>query len=102
MYFSLAYRFRSSFLFGESRAKNLNMAKAFGVKKYPLLVAIVPKGCGKEPYGDKQQHELVRYTGDVSVDAISKWLDDLATTCRKQAASASNRERTRQRAEYGL
>ena len=38
--FSLAYQFRKDFTFGESRAKNINMAKEFSVKKYPHLVVL--------------------------------------------------------------
>lgn len=41
LYASLAYRHRQDGFaaFGESRAKNLEMAKKFGVKKYPQLIA---------------------------------------------------------------
>merc|ERR1711862_273326 len=42
LYVSLAYQFRDKFIFGESRAKNLALAKQFAVKKYPFLLAFFP------------------------------------------------------------
>jgi hypothetical protein len=76
LYYSLAYHYRHKFVFGESRAKNLNMAKAFGVKKYPLLVALVPKGKGEDIFTDT--HDLVRYSaGTLKGDPIIKWLDGI-------------------------
>jgi hypothetical protein len=76
LYYSLAYHYRHKFAFGESRAKNLNLAKAFGVKKYPLLLAIVPKGKGEENFSDT--HDLFRYTsGTLKGDPIIKWLDGI-------------------------
>jgi curved DNA-binding protein CbpA len=73
LYFALAYKYRGKFIMGESRAKNLHMAKSFGVKKYPLLLVFQPKGFGKEKFNDN--YDIVRYDGDTNVDAISKWLD---------------------------
>lgn len=75
LYYALAYHYRRKFVFGESRAKNLLLAKEFGVKKYPMLVLIVPKGKGDESYSDT--HDLVRYKGDVKRDPIVKWLDGI-------------------------
>jgi curved DNA-binding protein CbpA len=89
LYFSLAYKYRSNFLFGESRAGNLNLAKEFGVKKYPLLLAFVPKGRGTEKYSD--EWDLVRYEGEATYEAISKWLVKVLAAVE-----------TKQRAEYGL
>jgi len=63
--FSLAYQFRKEFTFGESRAKNINMAKEFSVKKYPHLVVIDKKG---------KQHQ---YSGGMDKDSIIRWLGAL-------------------------
>jgi len=45
---SLAYEFRKYFIFGESWAKNLSMAKHFKVKKYPVIIAFVKKFRSKD------------------------------------------------------
>lgn len=95
MYASLAYEYRDSFIFGESRAKNLNMAKEFNVKKYPLLLALVPKGKGDEKYND--QADLILYRGPVSKNDISKWLSSLSgeqpqTKKRKRQSSGARDE----------
>ncbi|GKY96637.1 hypothetical protein MPSEU_000623300 [Mayamaea pseudoterrestris] len=89
LYYSIAYKYRTSFLFGESRAGNLGLAKELGVKKYPLLVAFVPRGRGTERYSD--EWDLVKYAGELNANAIGKWLDKVVTTVE-----------TKQRAEYGL
>jgi len=75
LYYSLAYQFRSSLIFGESRAKNLGLAKEFGVKKYPLLVAFVPKGMGEKNFNDK--FDLMTYQGKLKSKDISAWLKKL-------------------------
>lgn len=77
LYYSLSYQYRQSFAFGESRAKNLNLAKEFGVKKYPLLVMIVSKGKGDESYNNSL--DLVRYSGELKGPPITKWLDKMYT-----------------------
>ena len=71
MYASLAYRHRSEFAFGESRAKNLAMAKEFGVKKYPTLIAL------KSNEGGDGISKTVQYSGPVKADDIGRWLDNL-------------------------
>ena len=63
LYASLAYQYRKNFVFGESRAKNLALAKEFKVKKYPTLVVISGK--------------IDKYDGEMKPDALMKWLDDL-------------------------
>jgi curved DNA-binding protein CbpA len=70
MMYSISYQFRSSLQFGESRAKNLELAKHFKVKKYPQLVAFV---------GDK----VDKYEGEVNKEAIIKWLDGVASKSSK-------------------
>ena len=75
LFYSLAYQFRSTLVFGESRAKNLALAKEFGVKKYPLLVVFVPKGTGEKPYNDK--FDLKTYTGSLKSQDIAAWLKKL-------------------------
>lgn len=92
LYFGLAYKYRKDFVFGESRAKNLAMAKEFGVKKYPLLVALVPTGAGDEKYND--QADLLRYTGAMKSPDISKWMDGVLKKIK--ASGKKNRN------EYGL
>lgn len=104
LYYSLAYRFRFNMLFGESRAKSLVMAKEFGVKKYPHLIVLVPKGKGKESYSDNC--DMVRYTGDLkTIEPVSKWLAELAQPDpkeRKETTDRRRRQRQQQRQEYGL
>jgi hypothetical protein len=93
LFYSLAYKFRSSFIFGECRAKNLAMAKEFGVKKYPLIIALVPKGKGNESYSD--EFDLLRFSGDVNGDAISSWLEKVIAACREK-------DESKRRNEWGL
>ena len=94
LYFSLAYRFRDAFTFGESRAKNLGLAKEYHVKKYPLLVALVPLGKGDERYND--EFDISRYQGNMKLDALSKWVDGVAKKLRKPKKSSSSK-RSRER-----
>lgn len=107
LYYSLAYHYRHEFVFGESRAKNLNLGKEFGVKKYPLLLAIVPKGKGEESYSET--HDLIRYTsGELKGDPIIKWLDRVVEklggkTKKKPSTSqkpSAQKKRSRQRTEF--
>lgn len=87
LYFSLAYQFRSTFQFGESRAKNLDLAKEFHVKKYPLLLAFVPKGSGDEKYNAK--YDIIRYTGSVKQDPVTKWLKETTKRMKKRERGSS-------------
>jgi hypothetical protein len=82
LYYAIAYQFRSTFQFGESRAKNLELAKAFQVKKYPLLIAFVPKGYGKEKYND--QFDVIRHQGSMKQDAITKWLKEITKRAERR------------------
>lgn len=75
LFYSLAYQFRSSLVFGESRAKNLALGKEFGVKKYPTLVVFVPKGKGDKKYDDK--FDLLFYNGKMKSQDITAWLKKL-------------------------
>lgn len=93
LYFGLAYRHRKDFIFGESRAKNLNLAKIFSVKKYPLLVALVPPGLGDEKLSDAA--DIVRYSGEMKSEKISKWIDSVAKW-------TNNRRSRPNRNDYGL
>merc|ERR1712130_881536 len=70
LYASLAYQHRDAFRFGESRAKNINLAKEFGVKKYPLLMVLVPKNDG--------DFSIIKYEGAVKADPITTWLNGVA------------------------
>jgi len=104
LYYSLAYHYRKTFNFGESRAKNLNLAKEFGVKKYPLLIVLVPKGKGEESYS--ATHDLVKYSGDMKADPIIKWLDQVEEKIKGKQKSkptqnpTAQKKRNRQRTEF--
>lgn len=93
LYMSLSYQYRFDFIFGESRAKNLGLSKEFGVKKYPLLIAIVKPQHGHEKWGD---YELIRYEGPLKGNEISQWLDSLKTSKR----APKKRERRRHHSEF--
>jgi hypothetical protein len=95
MYYSLAYQFRHQSLhFGESRAKNLKLAKSFGVKNYPTLVVFVPSSVASnqgEVYNDK--YRVLSFTGEIKKkDQIVKWLDGIALMVggEKQSSSSSS------------
>ena len=95
LYYSLAYRHRASFLFGESRGKSLNMAKEFQVKKYPTVLAILPKTSpavvGSTEY--QKDYRIVRYPADepLAQDALSAWIERLP----KRNKSRQQRQRRR-------
>ena len=44
----LAYEYRKYFIFGESKAKAVSMARHFKVRKYPLIIAFVKKPYSKD------------------------------------------------------
>merc|ERR1711862_51840 len=105
IYYSLAYRFRKQFKFGESRGKNLAMSKEFKLKKYPLLVVLLPKDSGMvhheiEPYNSK--YDIIKYT-DVSFksDALSSWINGIAKGLldreNKKSSFSSERDRASRR-----
>jgi hypothetical protein len=95
LYMSLSYQYRFDFIFGESRAKNLGLSKEFGVKKYPLLIAIMKQQHdGQEKWGD---YELIRYEGPLKGNEISQWLDSLKTSKR---VPKKKRERQRHHSEF--
>lgn len=74
--YGLAYKYRSKLVFGESRAKNPDMAEHLGVITYPHIIAFVPTGgIGYEWYLVK--FEMLRYSGEPTIDAISAWLDQI-------------------------
>jgi curved DNA-binding protein CbpA len=88
MMFSLAYYFRNSVTFGESRAKNMKLAQTFQIKKYPQLIAFVPTEIGEEKYND--EYRLIRYSGEVKKENIIKWLEGIIKSIK-----ASGRRRGR-------
>ena len=108
LYYSLAYHYRNKFTFGESRAKNLNLGKEFHVKKYPLLLALVPKGKGEESYS--KTHDIIRYSGGLKADPIIKWLDGILEkfegkkkkkpTTNAKKPESNQKRRSRQRTEF--
>jgi len=101
LYYCLSYQFRDSLIFGESRAKNLGLAKEFHVKKYPLLVALVPKGTGENKYTDTV--DISRYQGKMTLEDLSKWVSTVVKKRdkgkppkkRKQSTSSSSGRRTK-------
>ncbi|KAL7519909.1 hypothetical protein ACHAWX_004663 [Stephanocyclus meneghinianus] len=70
MFTSLAYRHRrDGFVFGESRAKNLQLGKEFNLssRPYPHLIAII---------GNADSHVVERFEGDsMDLDSLSRWID---------------------------
>ena len=100
LYYSLAYHYRTSFGFGESRAKNLNLAKEFSVKKYPLLLALVPRGKGDEKFSDT--HDLIKYDGGLKGDPIIKWLDGVEEKIsgKQKKKPAEKPKKKRRRTEF--
>jgi hypothetical protein len=116
LYMNLAHQYKSSCTFGESRAKNLPLAKEFHVTKYPLLLMIFPNKKsmkGGEKWGDS--HTVVKYSGKMTQEDISEWLDSMlgitssSSTKKKKkqdesnGSSESNKQRRRRRnGEYGL
>jgi DnaJ domain len=109
--FGVAYQYRDVFVTGESRAKNLALAKEFGVKKYPLLIVLVPSGLGDERYSDMV--DIIRYTGaDFNATRIYRWLDmtrerlDSASSHyhrqQRRATGTPGNSHQNQRGDYGL
>jgi curved DNA-binding protein CbpA len=97
MYYGLAYHFRKSFVFGESRAKNLKLAQFFKVKKYPSLVALVPAAMGEETYND--DFGIIKYNGEVNKDDIVTWLDEIAKKVRSASKAETSSQRRRKEGE---
>jgi len=80
MFYSLAYSHREDFVMGASRAKNLNLSKAFKVKKYPTLVAFLPSslsGATKDAEKYNDDYDVVKYTGPINKEKIIAWLAKL-------------------------
>eukprot|EP00934_Nitzschia_sp_Nitz4_P004537 Nitzschia sp. Nitz4//scaffold160_size51814//43607//45094//NITZ4_006918-RA/size51814-processed-gene-0.65-mRNA-1//-1//CDS//3329537869//4527//frame0 len=102
MYFSLAYQFRKTFSFGESRAKNLSLGKTFSVKKYPTLVALVPKALGDQPYDET--HDMITYKGAMKKEKITEWLERLSQKIeqnnKKEKASSRRRRNSATTGEF--
>jgi hypothetical protein len=83
-YAALAYQFRDTFKFGESRAKTLSMAQHYGIKKYPVLIAYVQNQKGE--YDMKQLNDLKNKD-------LGKWVEDLLPKKKKtQRSSTSNKQ----------
>jgi curved DNA-binding protein CbpA len=91
MMYSLAYYFRKSFAFGESRAKNLKLAQSFQVKKYPQLIAFVPSQLGEEKYND--EYGMIRYNGEANKDKIIKWLEGIAKKIKASTKTSGGSRR---------
>lgn len=77
LYASLAHTYRESFIFGESRAKNIHLAREFKVKKYPLLVLLTPSTNKKNNDDSPSYDNLIKYEGKISSASIAKWLDGI-------------------------
>lgn len=95
MFYSLAYYFRTDFILGESRAKNLKLAQTFNIKKYPTLIAFVPSSISgslnakSEKYNDK--YDIFRYGGQLKKDKITSWLTKLKSSVENAEASYNNK-----------
>jgi curved DNA-binding protein CbpA len=101
LYQSLAYKYRQDgVVFGECRAKNLKVAQAVpggGVKKYPLLLALVPRGQGDDAWDDM---DTIRYTGSLKSSAdIGEWLDQVAVRIKSRPRKTTT---SSQRNSYGF
>jgi curved DNA-binding protein CbpA len=82
-YAALAYQFRDTFKFGESRAKTLSMAQHYGIKKYPVLIAYVQNQKGE--YDMKQLNDLKNKD-------LSKWVEDLLPKKKKPQRSSTSKK----------
>lgn len=82
-YAALAYQFRDTFEFGESRAKTLSMAKHYGIKKYPVLIAYVQNVKGE--YDMKKLDDLKNKD-------LSKWVQDLLPQKKKTQRSSRSKQ----------
>ena len=87
LYISLAYAYRKSLTFGESRASNLQLGKEFGVKKYPLLLALLPSNSNSKGYS------IVKYSGEMKSEPISKWIDSILMKNNENAQKHRRRKR---------
>jgi len=85
LYASLAYRHRLDGFaaFGESRAKNLELAKKFQVKKYPQLIALI----GSEEKVEQYQSEAM------DGESLSKWLGKLSNKYFQKDTNRRSRHR---------
>jgi curved DNA-binding protein CbpA len=90
MMYSLAYYFRKDFMFGESRAKNLQLAKAVQLKKYPQLIAFVPANIAEEKYNN--DYGVIRYTGEINKNKITKWLEGIHKKMKADANGSHKRK----------
>lgn len=92
LYYSLAYRYRHHFLFAESRGKSLNIAKEMQVKKYPTLIAILPKQSTNLGTLYQDKYRLLRYSADspVNLEALSQWVDQLPKRASQRQNSRSS------------
>jgi curved DNA-binding protein CbpA len=102
LYQSLAYKYRhDGVAFGECRAKNLKVAQAVpgGVKRYPLLLALVPRGRGDSSWEDPHM-DTIRYTGSLKSSAdIGQWLDQVAVRIKSKPRRTTT---SKQRNSYGF
>ena len=83
LYTSLAYYYRKSLILGESRAKNLALAKEFSVKNYPTLLALVPKGQGDNNYSDELD-VIVYRKGSFKKEDLHEWIDAVRKRLQKK------------------
>ena len=83
-----AFRHRDSFEFGESRGKNLEVAKFFGLKRYPMVV-FMEKGEVVDVFkGEK-----------ASGDELADWIESKGGTSQKreQKERKGQKDQRRQR-----
>ena len=75
MYFDLVHRFRSDYVFGESRAKNFILSKEFGVKKYPQILLFCEPSIATEKFNS--EYGVIKYTGELKLESIERWLESV-------------------------
>lgn len=88
LYASLAYKHRMDGFgaFGESRGNNLQLAKQYSLKKYPMLMALISNDEVAE------RTHIVKYDGkSMDSESLSKWLNGLTKKHFKQRSSDSRR-----------
>ena len=100
---SLTYKYRDIVALGESRGSNLQMAKFFSVKKYPMIVAVAEddpadvvekkvKRGGAEKNGFKI---LEVYKGEVEKGSIESWIDEIVENAKEERETPKHQTKTK-------
>jgi protein disulfide-isomerase A6 len=65
---ALSKKFKDKLVFGEVKSSETDLVKAFGVTKFPTLIAVT----------DFDSHEGVAYDSELKVDQVTKFLSTYA------------------------